>query len=187
MKKLMYVYLFLKFFKLQFLMKYFFSSVFLIVLMSCNNDANPVKKDIKEIAKEIMTDAKNCALITIDSLGVAHARAMDPFLPEEDFTVWMGTNSRSLKVRQIKKNKNVTLYYFDAKSASYVTLQGTANIVNTQKKKEKFWKTAWENFYKNKTTDFMLIKFIPNKATIISEKYQILGDSISWETPTIKF
>jgi general stress protein 26 len=79
------------------------------------------------------------------------------------------------------------LYYFDAKSASYVTLQGTANIVNTQKEKEKFWKTAWENFYKNRTTDFMLIKFIPNKATIISEKYQILGDSISWEAPTIKF
>lgn len=168
-------------------MKYYFCSVFLIVLMSCNNATNLVKKDIKEIAKEIMTDAKNCALITIDSLGVAHARAMDPFLPEKDFTVWMGTNPKSLKVRQIQKNKNVSLYYFDAKSASYVTLQGIANIVNTKNEKEKFWKTAWKNFYKNKTTDFMLIKFTPKKATIISEKYQILGDSISWETPTIKF
>jgi general stress protein 26 len=168
-------------------MKYYFCSVFLIVLMSCNNATNPIKKDIKEIAKEIMTDAKNCALITIDSLGVAHVRAMDPFLPEKDFTVWMGTNPKSLKVRQIQKNKNVSLYYFDAKSGSYVTLQGIANIVNTKNEKEKFWKTAWKNFYKNKTTDFMLIKFTPKKATIISEKYQILGDSISWGTPTIKF
>ncbi|WP_231962812.1 pyridoxamine 5'-phosphate oxidase family protein [Polaribacter sp. KT25b] len=155
--------------------------------MSCNNTSEVAKKDLKEIAKEIMISAKNCALITVDSLGVAHARTMDPFLPEEDFTVWLGTNSKSLKVRQIKQNKLVTLYYFDAKNVSYVTLQGVAHIVNTQKEKEKFWKNEWENFYKNKATDYMLIKFIPNKATIISEKYNILGDSISWETPIIKF
>lgn len=187
MKKHICVYPFLKFSKSYFLMKYFFSSVFLIVFMSCNNTSETVKKDIKEIAKEIMMDAKNCALITIDSLGVAYARAMDPFLPEEDFTVWMGTNSKSLKVRQIQKNQNSTLYYFDAKTASYVTLQGTANIVNTQKEKDKFWKKEWKSFYKNKITGYTLIKFTPTKATIISEKYQILGDSISWEPPIINF
>jgi general stress protein 26 len=155
--------------------------------MSCNSIPEVEKKEIKEIAREIMTDAKNCALITIDSLGVAHARAMDPFLPEEDFTVWMGTNPKSLKVRQIQENQNVSLYYFDIKTASYVTLQGTAKLVNTQKEKEKFWKKAWKSFYKNKITGYTLIKFTPTKATIISEKYQILGYSISWETPTIKF
>ena len=106
--------------------------------MSCNSIPEVEKKEIKEIAREIMTDAKNCALITIDSLGVAHARAMDPFLPEEDFTVWMGTNPKSLKVRQIQENQNVSLYYFDIKTESYVTLQGTAKLVNTQKEKEKF-------------------------------------------------
>lgn len=168
-------------------MRYFLYSVLFFSLMSCNKVSENKNKDLKDIAKEIMRDAKNCAMITVDSLGVAHARTMDPFLPEEDFTVWMGTNSKSLKVRQIQKNKLVTLYYFDAKSVGYVTLQGVATIVNTPKEKEKFWKTEWENFYKNRTTDYMLIQFTPNKATIISEKYKILGDSISWETPTIKF
>ena len=71
------------------------------------------KKDLKEITREIMKEAKACALITMDSLGIAHARAMDPFLPEEDFTVWMATNPKSLKVQQLKNNKKVTLYYFD--------------------------------------------------------------------------
>jgi general stress protein 26 len=168
-------------------MKSIVFSLFLIVFASCNNAKNPVKKDLKEIAKEIMIDAKNCALITIDSIGVAHARTMDPFLPEENFTVWMGTNSHSLKVKQIQNNKNVTLYYFDKETVSYVTLQGFASIVNTKKEKEKFWKTAWKNFYKNKTTDYILIKFTPNKANVISEKYNILGDSISWKTPHINF
>lgn len=155
--------------------------------MSCKKDSSLIKKDIKEIAKEIMIDAKNCALITIDSLGVAHARAMDPFLPEEDFTVWFGTNSNSLKVKQIQKNKNVTLYYFDKESVSYITLQGVASIVNTQKEKDKFWKNEWENFYKNRTTGYTLIKFTPKKANVISEKYQLLGDDITWQTPIVNF
>ena len=143
------------------------------------------KKDIKEITKEIMINARNCALITIDSTGVAHVRTMDPFLPQENFTVWMGTNPKSLKVKQIENNRQVTLYYFDKESSSYVTLQGVARIINTQNDKQKFWKKEWENFYKNRTTDYTLIKFTPNKVNIVSEKYQILGDSITWETPQL--
>jgi general stress protein 26 len=164
-------------------------SVFLVLLLfvSCDNAPNLIKKNIKEIAKEIMMDAKNCAFITIDSLGVAHARAMDPFLPEEDFTVWMATNPKSLKVQQVKKNKNVSLYYFDVKSVSYVTLQGVVSIVNGAAEKEKYWKVAWKNFYKNRTTDYILLKFTPKTATIISEKYKILGDTITWKTSQINF
>lgn len=168
-------------------MKIYMIPILMIFISSCNSTPNLAKKDLKEIAKEIMTTAKNCALITIDAEGVAHARAMDPFLPEEDFTVWMGTNSKSLKVQQIQKNKNVTLYYFDAKSESYVTLQGVASMVNSPVKKEKYWKTAWKNFYKNKATDYILIKFTPNKATIISEKYTVLGDTITWKAPQLNF
>ena len=91
--------------------------VFTALIFACNT---PTKKDSKQVAKEIMTNAKNCALITVDSLGIAHARAMDPFLPKDNFTVWLATNPKSLKVRQIEKNPKVTLYYFDAKNVGYV-------------------------------------------------------------------
>ena len=33
--------------------------------------------------------------------------------------------------------------------------------------------------------DYILIKFVPNKAKIISEKHQVLGDSITWEAPKL--
>ncbi|WP_298780493.1 pyridoxamine 5'-phosphate oxidase family protein [uncultured Polaribacter sp.] len=167
--------------------KYFYILIFLHFIISCNNTQKTAKKDLKEIAKEVMNNAKNCALITVDSVGVAHVRTMDPFFPEEDFTVWMGTNPKSLKVKQIQKNPKVTLYYFDTKSVSYVTLQGVAKIVNAQSKKEKFWKKEWKNYYKNRTLDYVLIQFTPNKATIISEKYNVLGDSITWKTPELNF
>ena len=185
MKNHIYEYPFLKFFK-YLLMRLCFLSFLTLLLIGCKNSTVSVNKDLKEIAKEVMVNAKNCTLITIDSVGVAHARAMDPFVPKEDFTVWMATNPKSLKVQQIKKNSNVTLYYFDAKSVSYVTLQGEAKIVNTQKEKEIYWKTAWENFYKNRTTDYLLIKFTPMKVYVISEKYSILGESVTWKAPEVK-
>ena len=187
MKKHIYVYPFLKSFKFLRLIKSVVFSLCFIVLVSCNKAPEPVKTDLKEIAKEIMVAAKNCALITVDSLGIAHARAMDPFLPEEDFTVWMGTKPKSLKVSQIQQNKQVTLYYFDKENASYVTLQGVASIVNTPKEKEKYWKNEWKDFYKNRSTDYMLIQFTPKTANVISEKHGVFGDSITWETPIIKF
>ena len=51
-----------------------------------------------------MISAKTCALITLDSEGRPRVRVMDPFIPENDFTVWFGTNPKTRKVEQIKNN-----------------------------------------------------------------------------------
>ena len=183
MKKHIYACLFLKFTNCTQCIKLGLVFSVLLNFISCADLSNTPKMELKEIAKELMVRAENAALITVDSLGVAHVRAMDPFLPEDNFTVWMGTNPKSLKVSQIQKNKLVSLYYFDKNSGGYLTLQGVATIVNTREAKEQYWKKEWKKFYKNPTTDYVLIKFVPNKATIISEKHQILGDSITWEVP----
>ena len=185
MKKHIYACLFLKFSKGTQRIKFVVFLCLLFNFMSCMNTSKTSKMSLKEIAKELMVHAENAALITVDSIGVTHVRAMDPFLPEDNFTVWMGTNPKSSKVSQIKKNNLVSLYYFDKESAGYITLQGVATIVNTRDKKEQYWKKEWKNFYKNTTTDYVLIKFVPNKATIISEKHQILGDSITWAVPKL--
>ena len=155
-------------------------------IVACSKE-EIIKKDLKEIAREIIISSKNCALITVDSLGVANARAMDPFLPEKDFTVWMATNPKSKKVNEIKANPKVTLYYFDKNNPGYVTIQGIATLVDSQKEKEKFWKEEWKNFYKDRKTNYLLIKFTPSKLNIISEKHNVLGDSITWKSPEINF
>lgn len=169
-------------------MRVFKRILILFFILGCTNSKElQLDKDKKAVAREIIENAKNCSLITVDSMGIADARAMDPFLPDENFVIWMGTNSRSAKVSQIKINPNVTLYYFDRENVGYVTLQGVAEIVNSEAEKQQFWKKEWENFYKNRTTDYSLIKFTPRKAKVISEKYNILGDKITWEVPEMKF
>ena len=82
-----------------------------------------------------MHSARFCALITIDESGSSHARTMDPFDPDENMIVWLGTNRNSRKVREIKNNPNVTLFYTQNKGVGYVSIIGNATIVDDKEKK----------------------------------------------------
>src|SRR5690349_21804768 len=46
------------------------------------------REQLIKAAREIMTSASYCALITSDSRGAVNARTMDAFAPEADMTVW---------------------------------------------------------------------------------------------------
>ncbi len=153
---------------------------------------NPSIKDsletkIKSAAKEIMKDANTCALITLDKDGFPIVRMMDPFLPENDFTVWLATNPNSRKASQIKKNPKVSLYYVEQGSAGYVMLQGNAELINDPEEKVKRWKEGWEAFYPNKLEDYLLIKVTPLSMEVASYNHNLLGDPKTWGAPKVIF
>jgi len=138
-------------------------------------------------AREIMTSAQTCALITLDKEGRPRVRVMDPFIPESDFTVWLGTNSNSRKVDQIKNDPRVTLYYLEDGASGYVMIHGTAYLVDDPKEKEKRWKPQWEAFYPDDREGYLLIKIIPEWLEVISYPHGITGDPVSWEPPKVAF
>ena len=140
-----------------------------------------------EAAKEIMNSEGSCALISIDDEGAPRVRAMDPFSPEEDLTVWFGTNSKSRKVDQIKKDPRVTLYYLDEDASGYVIIQGVARLVNDPKEKEKRWKFEWEAFYPDKTEDYLLIEVTPIWMEVLSPPRGISADPLTWQPPAVNF
>jgi len=116
--------------------------VFLVMLiLPTITLCQPIEQNKLEfIAREIIDAAGCCALITLDDEGQPRARTMDPFSPKDDFTIWFGTNTKSRKVKQIKNEPRVTLYYFDKPSSSYVTIHGKAIIIDDAKEKMKYWK-----------------------------------------------
>ena len=148
-------------------------------------DSTSIK--LLSVAKDIMISAKTCALITLDSEGRPRVRVMDPFIPENDFTVWFGTNPKTRKVEQIKNNPKVTLYYLEPNGSGYVMLHGLATLVNDQAEKDKRWKAEWEAFYPNKQDDYLLIKISPQWLEVISYSHGILGDPDTWEPPKVLF
>ena len=156
-----------------------------------NAQRNTVAKNtyaaLIKAAKEIMIDAGTCALITIDNQERPRVRAMDPFPPEDGLIVWFGTNSNSRKVKQIKENSKVTLYYADNDNTGYVMIHGIASIVNDISEKEKHWKVKWKDFYPNFPDGYSLIKVSPQWMEVISETRNILGDTKTWEPQKVVF
>jgi len=136
-------------------------------------------------AREIMKAAGTCALITVDADGAPHARAMDPFVPESDMKVWFGTNPISRKVEHIRADPRVTLYYFDRPTISYVTIHGTARLVDDPAEKAARWKDDWAAFYSDRDESYMLIEVTPNRIEVVSPPREILGESATWEVPAV--
>jgi len=123
----------------------------------------------------------------LDENREARARAMDPFLPENDFTIWFGTNANSRKVEQIKNDSRVTLYYLDTDGSGYVTIQGIAELINDSQAKEKWWKEKWDAFYPNKEKDYLLIKVTPKSMEVLSPPRGINNDPVTWTPPKVFF
>lgn len=136
-------------------------------------------------AKEMMTSTGYCALITLDNSGHPQARIMNPFLPEDDLTVWFGTNNASRKVKEIKNDPRVTVYYQPGDASGYAVLTGKAYLVDDNEMKKKYWKKEWENFYSEGKSNYLLIKVIPDKLEIIDYSNNITGDPDTWAVPRV--
>ena len=145
------------------------------------------REKLINISREMMESAHYCALITIDSTGHSSARMMDPFLPEEDLIVWMGTNINSRKIREIRNNPVVTLYYSDPDGGGYITISGTAELVDDPGEKTGRWKESWESFYSEDKDNYILIKVTPDKVEVLSYKHGITGNQVNWRTPVVEF
>lgn len=138
-------------------------------------------------ARETMAAARYCALITNDSSGHPQARTLDPFPPDENMVVWLGTNPRSRKVAAIRRNTRVTLYYFDREAQAYVTIYGLARLINDSKSKSKWWRDEWAAFYHDRKKDYLLISVTPLRLEVVNVTKGIVGNPQTWKPPSVRF
>ena len=82
------------------------------------------RDSLLSISRTIIGSAECRTFVTVDEGNKPQARAMSPFPPEENFTMFLGTNPASSKVKQLKKNPNVMVYYYDRDGNSYVSVAG---------------------------------------------------------------
>lgn len=139
-------------------------------------------------AREVAKAARFCSFITLDSSGHPRARIMDPFPPEEDFTVWLATSSRTRKVAQLESDERATLFYFDREGAGYLTLLGTAEVVRDPAEKARRWKDGWSEFYEDghRGEDFVLIRFRPDRLEVMSIAHDVASDPKGWKPAVVE-
>jgi general stress protein 26 len=160
--------------------------VFAVQVMA--QEAKPVPRDtLIAAAMNIMEQTRFCVLVTLDESGYPRARAMDPFMPDENMVIWMGTGPQTRKAKDIKKDPRVTLYYDHPQKAGYVVVYGTAKLVDDMELKGKWFKEEWARFYEDREKEYILIAVTPKRIEVLDYTKGIVGDPKTWISPSIEF
>jgi general stress protein 26 len=138
-------------------------------------------------ALEIIKETTYCALVTIDSTGQPQVRTMNPFPANDELITWFATSRNSRKVREIKNNPKVCVYYANHLSAKgYVNITGTAEVIDDKdlliKMKRDYWENIpdWQNI-------FVLIKIVPKTLEVINYKHGLNNDPGTFRAPSIVY
>ena len=156
----------------------------LILFFKISFGQQSTTEEYKNIALEIINNT-NFSVLTTTENNQVDTRTMDHFKMGSDFVLYFGTNVNSRKVKQIQKNNNVTVHFNSKENDGYVSVKGYAFVNKDSVLINKYWKDDWNIFYPDKS-NYRVLKVIINSFELISEKHNILGDSLTWKSPKIK-
>ena len=150
-------------------------------------DAQLSRTELIAAAREIIASQQYCALVTQDEEGRSQVRTVNPFPPEEDMTVWIATSTLTRKVKQIRHDPRVTLYYANhAQATGYVSITGRATLVDDRaemiKRKRAYWDTAFPGF-----KNLVLIKVTAEHLDVLNYSRGAQGDPMTWHAPSVEF
>jgi general stress protein 26 len=138
-------------------------------------------------AREIISQTPYCALVTVDSAGQPQIRTMNPFPANEELITWFATSRTSRKVREIRNNPRVCVYFADHVAAKgYVNITGTAQVIDDKdllmKMKREYWNGIpdWQN-------KFVLIKIIPKTLEVINYEHGLNNNPDTFRAPHMVF
>jgi len=117
--------------------------------------------EAKRFGLDLMETAEAAYVTTIDADGYPQTRAMFNlrrkvqfpglavlFQPhQDDFLVYLTTNTSSPKIDHIKKDPKVSIYYCKPGEFRGLMLSGEMEIVTDRAEKEKVWQKGWEMYY----------------------------------------
>ena len=139
-------------------------------------------------ARAIIAEDPNCALITIDGKGQPRVRTVRASTPEEDMTIWIATRPSTRKVKQIRTNNRVTLYFNDDEKSSYVSVMGRATLhddLQTKEKENFFEEVALKRLWPKYPEGYLLIKVTPIWIEVMG--HGIEGHPETWRPQAVVF
>ena len=124
--------------------------------------ANDAVKKIREIAK----DANICMFVTDLAHVPLMGRPMATQEVDDDGSIWFMSDKNSDKNRDIEKDDRVQLFYSHTGNYEYLSIYGSAEIVNDRSKIEELWTQMAKTWFKEgkDDPDISLIKVIPEDA-----------------------
>jgi len=95
----------------------------------------------------------------------AHPAKVLTEIEENPLTIYISTNTSSTKMKQIKENVNVAIYYSLPEKYKGVMFQGKVEILDDIEFKKKLWYKTWTMFYPTgpEDPDFTILKLNPKR------------------------
>ena len=155
------------------------------IMYELNGQSTVNRDSVILAAREIINETTYCGLATVDSSGQPQVRTMNPFPVKEDLIIWFGTTRSSRKVREIKTNSKVSVYFANHLTArGYVTITGSASVIDDKdllvQMKREYWDgiPGWQD-------NFVLIKVIPQSIEVINYKHGLYNNPSTFKAPSV--
>ncbi|MFW9866335.1 MAG: pyridoxamine 5'-phosphate oxidase family protein [Candidatus Thorarchaeota archaeon] len=146
-------------------------------------------EEVQKQCLELMEESKAAYLTTIDPEGFPITRAMfnlrnkeqfpefvEFFKKQENqFVVYISTNTSSSKITHIKQNPKISVYFCDADEFKGVMFGGIAEIVEDRELKHKIWLDWWDRYYREgiDDPDYSLVRLKPKQARFYYKLNQV--------------
>lgn len=95
--------------------------------------------------QELIKDVRTCMLSTVDANGSIVSRPMTTQEAEFDGQLWFFAPSDSHMATEIARSPRVNVAY--ASGSSWVSVSGTASVVNDREKAHELWNTVVEAWF----------------------------------------
>ncbi len=138
------------------------------------------EKEIKRLSLELMETAEAAYLSTIDGNSFPQTRVMGNLRNKEqcriaeelfaehneDFLIYMLTGHSSDKMRQIRANSKVTVYFCNSAQFHTLLLVGNAEEIDDLDLKKRIWQDEWKIHWPGGPEDpeFVMLRLLPERA-----------------------
>ena len=147
------------------------------------------ENEAKKLSLELIETSKAVYLTTIDSEGYPITRAMFNLRNKEqfpefskffacldnEFEIYISTNTSSSKVDHIKNNPKISVYFCDPEDFKGVMFGGEVEIIDDMDIKRKIWLDWWTRYYIKglEDPDYALLRLNPKNARFYYRLQQV--------------
>ena len=123
------------------------------------------KKTMRQSVIELIKNNRYSKLITFGPDKAPRGRIMTNLPLGTDMVIWFATGLSTSKIKDIRKNPNVSVFIDDPDDMTNASITGKAEIVTTTRLLKKFWQEPFGFFFPGGPTDpdYCLLKITPKK------------------------
>jgi len=139
---------------------------------------NPTLDHCLKTIRKMMKKSKYCFLITNSNRDWPSARMVQQIVDFDKLEIWLGTNPRLRKVKEIKDNPNVTITFGSERENANLVVYGKVTLESDLRERVKHWIGSWKLFFPNgpRGADFISIRIKPHEIELMNFKRYLVPE-----------